>query len=259
MAQEPTIAAADRGDAASDETDDPVAERGGLPRLGGDALRSEEADGDLAIGRAVCAAIGSLHHELQAPALLLGHPRVGRRSASIPAAPEADHCLDALKRVVIERDQGGERLFRLASGKEEELRGPIAVEAETVTPLRAISKLADIRKRPGCERQDIRRGREDDDGGVGRSGPEDVLSLGRQGRARREIATPSATGPTGRAERSPPPRSRGLDNAAGRVCDVAGIPRRGPRWARRRNNRTCHARANATYPPSSVPLANDCR
>lgn len=89
MTQELEIAAGDQRSAALDETDDAIAQRRGLPRLGSDAPLVIESECDVAIAGAVSASVCGQHHGAQALSLLCGHPRVGERRATFDGAPKA--------------------------------------------------------------------------------------------------------------------------------------------------------------------------
>ncbi|MDQ0470081.1 hypothetical protein QO011_003097 [Labrys wisconsinensis] len=82
MAQELPVAAAYHNGGAFDQSDNGVAQRRSLPRIGGDARISEYRLGDFAIAGAVLAAVGCLQHQPQASSLLFGYARVFDRRAS---------------------------------------------------------------------------------------------------------------------------------------------------------------------------------
>ena len=104
MAKQLQIATIDEGKAAFYEGDDGIAQRRCLPRLGVDAGRAVDRDGDLAIGRAVHATIGGAEFEAKAAALFNSHARVAQWRTLEPGAREACQRVDTIKEVVIERD-----------------------------------------------------------------------------------------------------------------------------------------------------------
>ena len=104
MAKKLQIAAVNEGKAAFDEGDDGIAQRRCLPGLGIDARRAIDCDGDVAIGRAVHAAVGSTKFEAKAAALLGGHARVAQWRTLEPGAREACQRINAIEDVVIDGD-----------------------------------------------------------------------------------------------------------------------------------------------------------
>lgn len=69
-AQERAVAASNHREAISDQARGCVAQRGGFPRLGSNAIDAEDDAGDLAVARTVHAAVNRLKHVAIASALL---------------------------------------------------------------------------------------------------------------------------------------------------------------------------------------------
>lgn len=148
MTQELQIAATNHGGPAFDEADDRVAQRRGLPWIGSDARLPVKRYGDFAVARAARTAIGGLHHETQAAALLHRDPRVWRHWPALPGAPETNKGFDPPECLVVERDHGRSRPARFGVGKKDELRADRAV-MDGVTSFRTVTVRAEASERRG--------------------------------------------------------------------------------------------------------------
>lgn len=104
MPKQVQIAAIDEGQSGFGEGDHGIPQRRGLPRVGIDARRAIDCDGDVAIGRAVHTAVGSTKFEAKAAALLGGHARVAQWRTLEPGAREACQRINAIEDVVIDGD-----------------------------------------------------------------------------------------------------------------------------------------------------------
>lgn len=166
MAQELEVVAADHRDAALDEADHRVAERRGLPRLGGNAFVAIERHRDLAVARTPPPPVGSLHHQPQAPAPGACQPCVGRHGAPSRAAPESDERLDAPGKIVVDGNERGERTSRGGAWEDQDLRGR-GLRAEGVSSSVGFANVAKALKWPGRPgSQHVGTGHEDEDGRI---------------------------------------------------------------------------------------------
>lgn len=142
MTQELQIAATNHGGPAFDEADDGVSQGRGLPWIGGDTRLAVKCYGDFAVARAARTAIGGLHHETQAAALLHGDPRVRRHWPALPGAPETNKGFDPPERLVVERDHGRKPTVRFGVVKKDELRADRAI-MDGVTSFRTVTMRAE--------------------------------------------------------------------------------------------------------------------
>ena len=148
MTQELEIGATNHVGPAFDEADNRVAQRRCLPWIRGDARLAVKRYGDCAVARAVRTAIGRLHHETQAAALLHGDPRVWRHWPALPSAPETNKGFDPPERLVVKRDHGRKPTVRFGVGKKDELRADRAV-MDGVTSFRTVTVRAEASERRG--------------------------------------------------------------------------------------------------------------
>jgi hypothetical protein len=105
MTKEPEITARDQLEASLDQLNHGVAQRGGLPQLGGDPRLAEDRNGDLAIAGAVHTPVGGLKLEAQTPSLVGRHAGVAWHGAPIPGAPQPGDSLNPVERIVVKGDQ----------------------------------------------------------------------------------------------------------------------------------------------------------
>ena len=138
MVQELEVAAGDGSETTFNETNNGIAQRRGLPRFGSDACVTEDGVADLAIAGPVHPAIGSLDHQSQASALLIGDACVGRDFAAVEAAPEPGEGFDPAERFRVDRDDRCKWRSRIAPGKDQDFGGEIAGQ-ESVCPFGAIA------------------------------------------------------------------------------------------------------------------------
>lgn len=104
MPKQVQIAAIDEGQSGFGEGDHGITQRRGLPGIGVDPRRAIDCDGNVAIGRAVHAAVGSTKFEAKAAPLLGGHACVAQWRTLEPGAREACQRIDAIEDVVIDGD-----------------------------------------------------------------------------------------------------------------------------------------------------------
>lgn len=156
MAKKLQVVAADHGGARSGETNHRVSQGRSLPRIGGDTFCAIESCRYVAIAGAVRSAIGGLHHQAQAPALLNCHSRVRRHGSPVTDSPKSDQSLDPAEGLGIQGDQGRQRTAGLGAGKEKKLGGDPTV-MDRVRSLRAVTLTAQSNERQGgLGRQEIR-------------------------------------------------------------------------------------------------------
>nr|WP_246564693.1 hypothetical protein [Ancylobacter sonchi] len=90
------------------ERDDGVAQGGCLPGRCRDPSLTEQAGGDLTIGRARTATVPRLKHVAQATALLECDPPVWRHGRSLHMGPEPYQSLDTIRQMRVHPDEGTE-------------------------------------------------------------------------------------------------------------------------------------------------------
>lgn len=137
--QEMAVAAGDHRGAALDEADDRVTHRRCLPRLGGDPVAIVERGRDLAVARTAAAPVRRLQHQPKPPALRCGDPWLTERRQAAAGAPEADQCLDAIGKIVVEWHENRERVFHRGAARKQQHRGKQADAQERVEPLGAVT------------------------------------------------------------------------------------------------------------------------
>jgi hypothetical protein len=195
-------------------------------------LDAEDGFGDVAVASAVHPPVNRLQHVAGAAALLGGQAGVGGNRATEPGAQQPGDGVQPIRAILVEWNQGGERLIGGGWGKPEQLK-PVAVakvdmemQAEFVrSPFVDRQRL----EMAGPVKQDGRGGDQQDDGGVVGRRPEDWRVDGARAGSDREIATPnrSATSPCRDCGVAGTPASgHGHGGQSGSACCVAAIPRR---------------------------------
>lgn len=91
-----------------DERDDGVAQGGGLPGRCRDPRGTEQACGDLTIGRARTATVPRLKHVAQATALLERDPPVRRHGRFPHMGPEPYQSFDTIRQMRVHSDEGAQ-------------------------------------------------------------------------------------------------------------------------------------------------------
>lgn len=137
MAQKLAIAAGDHGEAVLDEVDGAVSQRRRLPGIGSDARRAVDDVCDLAVGRAIHAAIDGLEHVAQPSALLCRQAGIGENATVMQCAPEPRDGLDAIEAVSVKRNKGRQRLIGPRIAKHQKADGGGTFAVHNAQPLRA--------------------------------------------------------------------------------------------------------------------------
>jgi len=108
MPEELPIPPGDHGAPVPDEIHRAIAQRRGLPRIGGNGSGAVDGLSDLAIVRTVSAAVSGAEHVLESASLLRGQALILRYRQPMQGAIEPGERLDAVEAIAVERDQGGE-------------------------------------------------------------------------------------------------------------------------------------------------------
>lgn len=137
MAQKFAVAAGNHGEAVLDEVDGAVSQRRGLPWISGDARRPVDDICDLAVARAVHAAVDGLQHVAQPSASLSRQARVGEGRAVVERTPEPRDGVDAIEAVGVERNQGRQRLIGPSIAKHQKADGGGTLAMDNAQSLRA--------------------------------------------------------------------------------------------------------------------------
>lgn len=104
-------------------------------------LDAEDGFGDVAVASAVHPPVNRLQHVAGAAALLGGQAGVGGNRATEPGAQQPGDGVQPIRAILVERNQGGERLIGGGWGKPEPLK-PVAV-AKVDMEMQAVFALAD--------------------------------------------------------------------------------------------------------------------
>lgn len=137
MVQKLAIAAGDHGAAVLDEVYGAVSKRRGLPGICFDARRAVDDVCDLAVTRAVHAAVDGLQHVAQPSALLCRQTGIGENATAMQCAPELRDGLDAIEAVGVKRNKGRQRLIGPRIAKQQKADGGGTLAVHNAQPLRA--------------------------------------------------------------------------------------------------------------------------
>src|SRR3546814_18139961 len=121
MSKQPQIAAVEERNSGLDKGDGGVTQRRCLPRFAIDARRAVDGNGDLAIGGAVHTTIGGAQPQSKAATLIDGHAGVTRQRTFEPGTRKPCDCVDAIKEIVINRNDCRELIVRGGVGKKKDM------------------------------------------------------------------------------------------------------------------------------------------
>lgn len=230
MTQKLTIPALDHGKAVAHEIPDGVSQRGGFPRLIGDATHAEEGLGNFAVACAVGTAIDGLQHMACTAQLLIGQSGILWHRAPMKRLDEAADRFDPIEAVCVEGHKSRQRPGSIDANQADQVqRLPVAEIMEKmlagfVAAGRVRIERVDENVVGGKERGNIR---QDDNAAVFLWRPEDGDLNGGKNRVDKEIAGPNAAGPRSPAARTHPSDLRPWNSHADTRCCAATIPRRG--------------------------------
>lgn len=230
MTQKLTISALDHGQAVAHEILDGVSQRGGFPRLIGDATHAEEGFGNFAVTGAVGPAIDGLQHMACTAQLLIGQSGILWHRAPMKRLDEAADRFDPIEAVRVEGHKSHQRPGAIDADQADQMqRLPVAEIIEKmlagfVAAGRVRIERVDENVVGGKERGNIR---QDDNAAVFLWRPEDGDLNGGENRVDKEIAVPTAVALRSEATRALPSGLRPGNSHAGTRCCAATIPRRG--------------------------------